>query len=120
MTACEACRTAKVKCDAQGDCSRCKMRGLECRYATRGSLANSEPRLDFVGRSQANPGQEAIHGLTDLPSDIDSGFLDDLSLHNASDAMEWGEDAFNKALEHFDRVFPDANINVRSPGGFRN
>ncbi|KAJ5408175.1 hypothetical protein N7509_002058 [Penicillium cosmopolitanum] len=112
MTACEACRTAKVKCDAQRDCSRCKLRGLGCRYITRGSVANNEPRLDFAGCSQASPVQEAVHGLSDPSSNIDSGFLDDLSLHNASKAMEWGEDAFNKALEQFDWVFPDDNIDT--------
>ncbi|KAK9772863.1 putative Zn(2)-C6 fungal-type domain-containing protein [Seiridium cardinale] len=34
-TACERCRTAKVKCpgDGERDCARCTSRGLSCRYA---------------------------------------------------------------------------------------
>lgn len=32
MTACEACRTAKVKCNGQRACERCRNRGLLCSY----------------------------------------------------------------------------------------
>lgn len=33
MTACEACRAAKVKCNGQNTCERCKTRGLRCSYS---------------------------------------------------------------------------------------
>ncbi|KAH9903904.1 hypothetical protein F4778DRAFT_733166 [Xylariomycetidae sp. FL2044] len=48
-TACERCRTAKVKCpgDGERECGRCTSRGLSCKYAQSApspSLAPSRPR----------------------------------------------------------------------------
>ncbi|ETS84284.1 hypothetical protein PFICI_02309 [Pestalotiopsis fici W106-1] len=48
-TACERCRTAKVKCpgDGERECGRCTSRGLSCRYAQSApspSPAHSRPR----------------------------------------------------------------------------
>lgn len=40
MTACEACRAAKVKCNGQRSCERCRNRGLCCTYAPPPSTQN--------------------------------------------------------------------------------
>lgn len=117
MTACEACRTAKVKCDAQRECGRCKARGLRCRYLTRGSAGRDGPELDTpLERNLVGPeggssaeSQESSQMLPDLPIDLESG-----TLQTASDAIDWeGDGAFNRALEQFDWVFSDTNLTVR-------
>ncbi|OKL56413.1 hypothetical protein UA08_08057 [Talaromyces atroroseus] len=41
MTACEACRMAKVKCNGKQECERCSSRGEICRYTS----ANREHRI---------------------------------------------------------------------------
>ncbi|KAF7162846.1 hypothetical protein CNMCM5623_007968 [Aspergillus felis] len=45
ITACESCRTAKVKCTGnQGTCDRCTSRGIPCRYTAPSSTSFSGPR----------------------------------------------------------------------------
>ena len=34
ITACQLCRTAKVKCDGQQECGNCTSRGVVCRYTS--------------------------------------------------------------------------------------
>ena len=43
ITACEACRSAKVKCNAKSDCQRCRSREIKCVYKS--ANGSSEPRL---------------------------------------------------------------------------
>lgn len=43
ITACEACRSAKVKCNAKSDCQRCRNREIKCVYKS--ANGSSEPRL---------------------------------------------------------------------------
>ncbi|TEY29567.1 hypothetical protein BOTCAL_0941g00010 [Botryotinia calthae] len=43
ITACEACRAAKVKCNAKSDCQRCRNRGIKCLYTS--ANGSSESRL---------------------------------------------------------------------------
>ncbi|GFF53762.1 uncharacterized transcriptional regulatory protein C1327.01c [Aspergillus udagawae] len=45
ITACESCRTAKVKCTGnQSTCERCTSRGIPCRYTAPSSTSSSSPR----------------------------------------------------------------------------
>jgi Fungal Zn(2)-Cys(6) binuclear cluster domain len=46
MTACEACRMAKVKCNGKRDCDRCSSRGEVCRY----TLANGDHQLYQINK----------------------------------------------------------------------
>ncbi|KAM0173098.1 hypothetical protein ACHAPF_007013 [Botrytis cinerea] len=43
ITACETCRSAKVKCNAKSDCQRCRNREIKCVYKS--ANGSSEPRL---------------------------------------------------------------------------
>lgn len=60
-TACERCRTAKVRChgDGQNECDRCTSRGLSCRYA----------QLDPPPGATATPSSSNLD-LTATPEDI--------------------------------------------------
>jgi hypothetical protein len=52
VTACQTCRTAKVKCDGQQDCSRCSSRGIACTYPTIMSLEDLQPGTNMATLSQ--------------------------------------------------------------------
>lgn len=53
MTACQACRTAKVKCDGQEECERCTSRGIVCKYTVTETAETLPPhRLTGVASSQ--------------------------------------------------------------------
>lgn len=48
VTACDACRSAKVKCGGKQDCGRCVSRGLVCSFASRAAQKSSLPAGDGV------------------------------------------------------------------------
>ncbi|KAJ5570045.1 uncharacterized protein N7459_009475 [Penicillium hispanicum] len=144
ITACEACRSAKAKCNGQHGCERCKNRGLRCTHATppntSGGHGNGSVRPEIVATSspsvdQVIPVDVAPTAATPAPADqitlhstsVDlSGDLISMASRNegaiqhvpASHAMDhWREDSFNQALEQFDWVFPepDIGLNVSRP-----
>ncbi|KAJ5693029.1 hypothetical protein N7462_002452 [Penicillium macrosclerotiorum] len=140
MTACEACRTAKVKCNGQRVCDRCKDRKLHCTYtkpslketgtsseATRNmekSIREEVVKPQSLSNSQAMPEpsaeNQALPGLTSTDFRGDGlhshdGDLDILPpVHTSNGIESWGEEEFNHALEEFDWVFsePDLSLDV--------
>ncbi|KAJ5612265.1 hypothetical protein N7510_005459 [Penicillium lagena] len=74
MTACEACRSAKVKCNGHRNCELCRNRGHRCTYAPPLNAQNSnevvnenigaEPRV--TSKTQTTPDPMSV----DLTGDI--------------------------------------------------
>ncbi|KAL4916110.1 hypothetical protein BDW62DRAFT_202948 [Aspergillus aurantiobrunneus] len=109
MTACEACRAAKVKCNGQRVCGRCTSRGLVCRYA-------SPAYPDKPGLSQG--------GLSRTVADISppEELSVDGHVHLADPFPLYDEDPFGTVLdrppegllprvdEHFDWAAIDINV----------
>lgn len=73
MTACEACRTAKVKCNGQRACERCKNRGLLCSYRP---PPNSPSGVNNQDRERhASVGDQSVSAISSTgsnPSNIQS------------------------------------------------
>jgi hypothetical protein len=83
VTACEPCRAAKVKCNAQKDCRRCSSRGIECVYVVPKNSSGVE--LQHQGRNPTNSRPSSASGLSrDIPTDLEISGTD-LSL---PDSME--------------------------------
>ncbi|KAJ1707303.1 hypothetical protein NYO67_10559 [Aspergillus flavus] len=103
MTACEACRAAKVKCNGQRSCERCTSRGLHCTYTP-------SPNTQDINAS-GNIGAETVT-LTSPPNSQSSSAAQALfSPYRQTNALEhWREETFNQGLEQFDWVFPEADI----------
>lgn len=123
-TACEACRLAKVRCDAaQPDCARCQNRGTQCLYSFRSVI--DAPTVPIAtppsSTSQGSPAKTlpplahspdpiAINPLMEIGS-IPSSPADDAAA--ALDITDWGEAASSYGLDEINWVFPDAGFNVR-------
>jgi len=142
MTACEACRSAKVKCNGQLACERCKSRGLLCSYGPALNSNNETCRRSNSGKSSVGDrpaSSKSTHdsharptaSLSTSQTQSDPMSVDLTSnLFNASNSNpdmlpfpqtnsgleQWGEETFNQALEEFDWVFPgsDLSLNVSS------
>ncbi|KAE8367278.1 hypothetical protein BDV27DRAFT_76110 [Aspergillus caelatus] len=134
MTACEACRTAKVKCNGQRSCERCRTRGLHCTYTpppntqdgNRSGNAGTErvtttsPPDSQTSRTQSIPMPASQTTLDPMPIDLPGDFF---SLPGGSagaaqsiltgNALEyWREETFNQELEQFNWVFPEPDIGL--------
>ncbi|KAB8212596.1 hypothetical protein BDV34DRAFT_184256 [Aspergillus parasiticus] len=134
MTACEACRAAKVKCNGQQSCERCTSRGLHCTYTpspntqdingsgnvgaeiiTVTSPPNSQtpcaPSIPMP-TSQTTPDPMPVS----LPGDLfplpgcSAGAVQSVPTENALE--HWREETFNHGLEQFDWVFPEADVGL--------
>ncbi|KAM0809539.1 putative Zn(2)-C6 fungal-type domain-containing protein [Seiridium cardinale] len=85
-TACERCRTAKVKChgDGQHECDRCSSRSLVCQYTQEGL----SPSLDSP-RNRRDPNSNVRDGAQ---MDLDASPADHLGSNNAAtfqDHVDW-------------------------------
>ncbi|KAB8224868.1 hypothetical protein BDV33DRAFT_187854 [Aspergillus novoparasiticus] len=132
MTACEACRAAKVKCNGQQSCERCTSRGLHCTYTpspntqdinasgsvgaetiTVTSPPNSQssriPSIPMpTSQTTPDPMPVSVPGdLCPLPSCSVSA-AQSVPTDNALE--HWHEETFNQGLEQFGWVFPEADI----------
>ncbi|KAF2877955.1 hypothetical protein BDV95DRAFT_588954 [Massariosphaeria phaeospora] len=109
MTACQTCRTAKVKCDGQQECGRCISRGITCIYTDsentnrdrRSHLpvatdTGSSSTITQVTASNASIGPDA-NGAT-------NNFTMDFSAYgNTIDHMpDWEPSTANPNFENFD------------------
>lgn len=83
-TACEACRTAKIKCNGQNDCNQCIARGIICKYAAKGS-------------SHKSPGSEESRRLERGPECQITN--DSMSGEFANDFIMGGGDPFPLSLD---------------------
>ncbi|KAH8799096.1 hypothetical protein F5884DRAFT_742654 [Xylogone sp. PMI_703] len=136
MTACGACRAAKVKCNGQRRCERCRSRDLHCTYTTpantsemgNGSAgAKTSPVVSQVtssasslSTSQMPPDGICIDSPCDAadPVRIDGGGTSPLASHDST--MDyWSEEMFNQALDQFDWTFPelDTSLNIQASHG---
>lgn len=135
MTACEACRAAKVKCNGQRACERCKNRGLRCSYSPalnapgeaghgvsnrrkstgdRSAPTRSPSNGQIIPPSSLSASQSQTQSdpisvdLAGNPFAISETSPEMLSFPqtNSNGLEHWGEETFNHALEEFDWVFP--------------
>lgn len=139
MTACEACRSAKVKCNRQETCERCKNRGLICSYGPALNSNNeichrpSRRKRSVGDRPTSSKSPSTSHAIpttslstTQNQSDPMSVYLTG-NLFNLPDSNpemlpfpqtnsgleQWGEETFNHALEEFDWVFPGSDLSLK-------
>lgn len=110
-TACEACRTAKVKCNARKDCQRCSNRGIKCVY-TAPSLS-SDANIQHQGASPKKSMPSSASAISqDIPTDLEIdgtgiSFPDNMEL-DLGDSAVWPQEM----AEQLPWVIPDANIEV--------
>ncbi|KAJ5114105.1 hypothetical protein N7456_002639 [Penicillium angulare] len=124
MTACQACRSAKAKCNGQSKCQRCKKRGIACVF-------NPTP-TDSNGSINENSHERRSNSITpslltdDGPAgQISESILDhDYTITNQQSPQydptfngveNWNERALNDALEQFDWIFPEPQIALDLP-----
>lgn len=125
MTACEACRSAKVKCNRQQTCERCRNRGLRCTYANSGGNADgtrnagAESATAMATTSPSNSQTLSSDwppaGQTTTPdpmsADWAGGVVAPSTNPSAKSATEHGwEGTFHQALEQFDWIFPESDL----------
>jgi hypothetical protein len=115
MTACQPCRTAKVKCDGQPQCDRCNTRDLVCKY-TNSSVPDIPPSNPSSSTNAASP-----IGPTQTPSEETTINLEPANDTNRlsaattgyDDAFEsmgdWSPNAARQALDDF--VWPPMDTN---------
>ncbi|PQE17101.1 hypothetical protein CJF30_00003814 [Rutstroemia sp. NJR-2017a BBW] len=117
ITACEACRAAKVKCNAQKDCQRCSNRGIECVYVAPSN--SSDAKSQQHGRSPPRSRQSSAHEFSpDIPTDLEINGPD-LSMPDGME-LDLGELAAwpQEVTEQFPWLTPDLNFQnttLRSP-----
>lgn len=74
MTACQSCRTAKVRCDGRKSCARCVARGGVCTYANL-DLAGVTPSSDYMVTDETlsggNSGFDIIGNIHPIPVEDD-------------------------------------------------
>ena len=121
MTACEACRIAKVKCNGQQECDRCTRRGISCRYTDASSrnpdLSQMSPRRTStdaspsLSQTQTTPEEMSM----DLGIDAADPFcMDNVAYEQAhGTVVDWPQEVFNQRVEHLDWSPLDINLNVR-------
>lgn len=121
-TACEACRLAKVRCDAaQPDCARCRNRGTQCLYSFRS--VTGAPTVPIAtppsSTSQDSPSRTVplAHSpdLTTINPPMDSDPSSPADGRAAAiDITDWGEAASSYGFDDIHWVFPEASFNVRT------
>lgn len=122
MTACEACRSAKIKCNGQRDCERCKKRGLHCSYNPSVN-AHTEPEHGVSNPSTSTGNQATSMGqmqsdpmsveMSNNPFAVSETGPEMMPFRQTDNGLEqWGEETFNHALEEFDWVFPSCDLGL--------
>lgn len=118
MTACQACRTAKVKCDNQPQCHRCNSRDIVCRYTNIDALdtpppSNLSSAIDIASPSiltQTTPEEIPIDS-NNVPTHLS---MDTTTYDQAFETMaDWTPDGGHQALDDFAWPPLDTNLNVR-------
>jgi hypothetical protein len=99
MTACQSCRTAKVKCDGQRECDNCTNRGIVCVYIV------SPPAAP---QTSAGGGSTAL-GVSDATTTMP---MDTTAYEHAFDGMaNWTTGTGSQRLTDFDWGATDPNTN---------
>lgn len=118
VTACEACRSAKAKCNGQSNCDRCTKRGLHCKFTSTSSARESGDGYRNDGGSNDSTPSLSVNDvppesiLVDLPSATFPMVNQEIpsEIPAMSRSENWNERALNEALEQFDWVFQDPDI----------
>ncbi|KAI1462851.1 hypothetical protein F4805DRAFT_472067 [Annulohypoxylon moriforme] len=112
MTACEACRAMKAKCDGKQSCRRCTTRGIACRYPTNKAADSTKrphsrrsstgawrsphhPQPDEGSMSTANAIDMVGHeGIASSMSDTQTemSWINDMSPHEL-DFLNWSPES---------------------------
>ncbi|KAF2823434.1 hypothetical protein CC86DRAFT_67563 [Ophiobolus disseminans] len=101
MTACQACRTGKVKCDNQPQCDRCTSRNIICRYTNIGAL-DTPPQTEPSSTTDiASP----IAATQTTPEEI----AIDLDMTNASNCLSMDAAAYDEAFDDMAGWTPNAD-----------
>lgn len=115
-TACESCRTAKVKCDGKSDCSRCKVRGLSCIYTPKPNRASTQMQQQQTPRTvQSQPESRDSASIADdhMSEEVSLGLgiLPETSSDEPTytftppEEPDWPDDSFADSLSQFDWSF---------------
>lgn len=124
ITACENCRTAKVRCNGQQDCHRCTARGLVCAYTSNPVLDRRSPAEDGAQPSSMHAASPAAAqdvtqevpavvniDATAAPSDLEYRPGVDLETMTPAD---WTNGSHDHSIDHFDWGPVDSTVNVSS------
>ena len=66
--ACDACASAKVRCDKSATCARCRARGLNCQYPSRSDLQATVQHPDPISDDTRSPrSQGSMPALSSIP-----------------------------------------------------
>ncbi|KAL5120857.1 hypothetical protein ACEQ8H_001338 [Pleosporales sp. CAS-2024a] len=117
MTACQACRAAKVRCDNKRQCNRCVARGLVCTYTNINTQPDTPPP-SHPSSAVDGPSPPATHaqpvdrtGLHALDAPMDA-----IALDEPFDMMpDWMPDAAHQALDDFVWPRTDGPLSAASP-----
>jgi hypothetical protein len=111
MTACQSCRTTKVKCDGQRQCNNCTNRGIACIYAHASATVLS------LAVPQTSAGEiPAVLGVSDATTTMP---LDTTVYEHAFDGMaNWTNGTRAQHPTDFDwgATDPNPNPDVSSDG----
>jgi hypothetical protein len=118
-TACQPCRTAKVKCNGQPQCDRCNTRDLACKY-TNSSVPEppppSNPSSTTNAASPIGPTQTPSEEITINLEPANVTNLLSMDSTGCDDAFEpmadWSPDAAHHALDDFAWPPMDTNFTV--------
>lgn len=125
LTACQACRTARVKCDNQPQCDRCATRDLICRYTNsdvRGVSAPNDFSSATTAVDDASPREapqttlEEIFIGSETTTAASHPFMGTGSHYEDFEVMtDWHPNAIHQDLVDFTWPSTATVINVRYP-----
>ncbi|RDW84204.1 Zn(II)2Cys6 transcription factor domain-containing protein [Aspergillus mulundensis] len=134
ITACDACRAAKVKCTGlQNACDRCTGRGLACKYTTpssssRSTASSSPPNTSSSTSSNRQSPSTAASSISgsNKSSDamamewvLDSAEplnLDDVPGHDFSSMVDWPKDMSSQMVDWSTLDFSQNTIDLNALG----
>ncbi|KAL5044271.1 hypothetical protein BDW71DRAFT_209482 [Aspergillus fruticulosus] len=135
ITACDACRSAKVKCTGlQNACDRCTGRGLPCKYTTpssssRSTAASESPPNTASSSSSASsnhqsPATAAISGSNSsdgmamewVLDTADPLSLDEVPGHEFCTTVDWSKEMSNQLVDWSTLDFSQNAIDLNSLG----
>jgi hypothetical protein len=117
MTACQTCRTAKVKCDGQQDCGRCNSRGIICRYARIETPdSDSPPSSDLQSStSMARPQELPVEMPLNFDSADNTTQFSTASVRNNDEfdtMIEWAPDTGHSSIAEVHWETTDVDMNA--------
>lgn len=120
VTACQLCRTAKVKCDGQPECGNCTSRGIICiytntdpaqrRHRPASTHAVSPPAGPQISSGEISTGVDVSNATTRSP-------MDTAAYEHVFDSMaDWTNETTPQRLPDFDWGSTDPSLNVSLHG----